>query len=201
MCFSLPIVESKMLIWHENLFLLIALVAVRSSDNLVMRCCVPHITVPVVDEIWPRTVLCTIFVNNTAVELQNSVLLFIIMNAKHSWHDIFCWALEEELLVIMVHVASLVALRHWSIDNSFSLPQPLTVSLWLLCYFALCTRLHHDICCIWHGGDHPSHSGMLLVLLSVQREDHKYTNSDRWPEERKQVYPVIYMEQNFSQSG
>ena len=102
-----------------------------------MRCCVPHITVPVVDEIWPRTVLCTIFVSSTAVELQNSVLLFIIMNAKHSWHDIFCWALEEELLVIMVHVASPVALRHWSIDNSLSLPQPLTLSLWLL--FILCT--------------------------------------------------------------
>ena len=32
----------------------------------------------------------------------------------------------------MVHVASPVALRHWSIDNLFSLPQPLTVFIMIV---------------------------------------------------------------------
>ena len=45
-------------------------------------------------------------------------------------------------------------------------------------YSAQSTRLHLGICCTWPWGHDPSHSGMLLVLLSGQ---------SRWP----QVYTVI----------
>ena len=45
-------------------------------------------------------------------------------------------------------------------------------------YSAQSTRLHLGICCTWHWGHDPSHSGMLLFFLSGQ---------NRWP----QVYTVI----------
>ena len=33
-------------------------------------------------------------------------------------------------------------------------------------YSALSARLHRSVCCTWQWGDHPSHSGIVLVLLS-----------------------------------
>ena len=112
---------------YNDLLLLIAVVAVGSSENPGMRCSVIHITIPVVDVICPVALLCTISSGSAAVEVPDPILLFITVYTVHSRQDVVCRAVEKEWFIIVGLVTTPVASEHCSWDNPFELPHPATV--------------------------------------------------------------------------
>lgn len=119
----------------NDLLLLIAVVAVGSSEDPGMRCSIIHVSIPVVDVICPVASLCTISCSFAAVEVPPPILLLITVFTVHSRQDVVCRAVEKERLVIVGSVTSPVATGHCSWDNLFALPHPATVFLTV----AVCT--------------------------------------------------------------
>ena len=144
------------------------MVAVGPSENLGMGCCVLHIITPRVDVIWPVALFCTISSGSAAVEVPPPILLLF-----------FYWVHFSLLTWRSLQGSEKGKNRHsWSGNQSSSnwtllLKQSVCIAtssdgLPYCCwtYSAQSTRLHLGLCCTWHWGLDPSHSGMLLVLLS-----------------------------------